>query len=176
MNAHASHLRGSWLCRVALKVSSGPYLGGSLYHGTNKKFDSFDISFAGARDWGDYGVGVYLGTTPGLAVSYAHEAVKNNGGGVPVVCVVRANLTNVANFDELMEGIRSVGVPQQKDTSQFRDDGMQSRPEGDSRGITEFMTSRGFDAVRVGTEVCVYDPSKLSITRVVSVEEAQWLP
>lgn len=158
------------------KTTAGPYSGGNLYHGTNKTFDSFDISFAGARDWGDYGVGVYLGTTPGLAISYAHEAVKNNGGGVPVVYVVRANLTNVANFDELMEGIRSVGVPEQKDPSQFRDDGMQSRPEDDSRGITEFMISRGFDAAKVGTEVCVYDPSLLSITRVVSVEEAWRLP
>lgn len=165
----------NWLQKSIEKFSAGPYLGGSLYHGTNSKFDSFDLSFAGSRDWGDYGVGVYLGTTPRLAISYAHEAVKNNGG-VPVVCVVQANLTNIANFDELMEGIRSVGVPQQKDTSQFRDDGMQSRPEADSRGITEFMTSRGFDAARVNTEVCVYDPSKLSIVRVVSIEEAQWLP
>jgi len=183
MEAHTSPLGGSWLRRLATitpeearchKLSAGPHTGGSLFHGTNKKFDSFNISFAGARDWGDYGVGVYLSTTPGLAVSYAYEAVKNNGGGEPVVYMVQANLSNIANYDELMEGIRSVGVPENKDPSIFRDDGMQSRPEGDSRGITEFMTSRGFDSAMVGRQVVVYDPSLLTVIRVLPAAEAEW--
>lgn len=146
-----------------------------MYHGTNRTFDSFDVSFAGARDWGDYGVGIYLSNRVGLAITYAHEAVKNNGGGDPVVYVVKANLSNVASFDELMEGIRSVGAPEDKDTT-IQESGKQSRPEADSRNITAYMVSRGFDAARVGMQVVVYDPSLLSITRVLPAAEAGWLP
>lgn len=160
----------SWLTRI----SSGPHTGGSLYHGTNKTFDSFDLDFVGTRDWGDFGVGVYLSTRSTLAITYANEAVKH-GGGEPVIYVIRANLSNVASFDELMEGIRSVQVPEKKDTTRMPS-GLQTRPEADSRAITQYMMSRGFDSAQVGQEMVVYDPSLLSITRVIPAEQAKWLP
>lgn len=175
LRAHTSRTGGSWLHRVALKVSSGPYSGGSLYHGTNKTFDSFDLSFAGARDWGDFGVGIYLSNRATLAISYAHEAVKNNGGGEPVIYVVKANLSNVASFEELMEAIRSIEAPLNEDFPAHPAGG-QPRSEADSRTITEYMINRGFDAAQVGVQVVVYNPSLLSVTRVVSAEDAQWLP
>jgi len=162
----------NWLCRI----TSGVYQGGSLYHGTNKRFDSFDLNFAGARDWGDFGIGIYLSSSSNLATVYAHEAVKNNGGGEPVVCIVKANLSNIASFDELMDCINSIEVPIEKDLTNIKSDGLQSRPEIDSRKITECMISRGFDSAQVGQQFVVYDSSLLSITRVVSTEEAQWLP
>jgi len=153
------------------KISNDLY---TLYHGTNKIFDSFDLSFAGARDWGDFGVGIYLSTRSSLACDYAWESVKHNGGN-PVVYVIKANLSNVANFNELMKGIRSVGAPEEKDVS-YMQSGLQTRPEIDSRAITEFMINHGFDSARVGEQVVVYDPSLLSIDRVISAEEAQLLP
>lgn len=174
LNTHTSPLEGSWLRRVTQKVSSGPYSEGSLYHGTNKTFDSFDLSFAGARDWGDFGVGIYLSSRSSLAISYAHEAVKN-GGGEPIIYVIKANLSNVASFDELMEAIRSIEVPLNEDFPAHPAGG-QPRSEADSRTITQYMTSHGFDAAMVGQQVVVYDPSLLSVTRVLSAEDAQWLP
>lgn len=178
MESHTSPLGSSWLRRVAAKdavEASGPYTGGSLYHGTNKNFGSFDLSFAGARDWGDFGVGIYLSTRATLAISYAYEAVKNNGGGEPVVYVIKANLSNVASFEELMEAIRSIEVPLNEDFPAHPTGG-QPRSEADSRAITQYMTSHGFDSAMVGQQVVVYDPSLLSVTRVVSVEDARWLP
>lgn len=174
MIAHTSLLGASWLHRMIQKVSSGPYSGGSLYHGTNKNFESFDLTFAGVRDWGDFGVGVYLSTRSTLAISYAYDAAKKNGGE-PVVCVVKANLSNMGSFEELMEAIRSIKVPLDEDFPQHPVGG-QPRSIADSQEITEFMTSRGFDSAMVGQQVVVYDPSLLSITKVVSADEARWLP
>ena len=185
LKPHTSPLGGSWLRRVASnasevvnpaeKLSSGPYSGGSLYHGTNKTFGSFDLSFAGARDWGDFGVGIYLSNRSSLAISYAHEAVKKNGGGEPVVYVIKANLSNVASFDELMEAIRSIETPLNEDFPAHPAGG-QPRSEIDSRTITDYMTSRGFDSAMVGEQFVVYDPSLLSVTRVLPTEDAWWLP
>ncbi len=185
MKTRASPVGSSWLRRMALnasveinsieKLSSGPYSGGSLYHGTNKNFGSFDLSFAGARDWGDFGIGVYLSSRSSLAISYAHEAVKNNGGGEPVVYVIKANLSNVASFDELMEAIRSIETPLNEDFPAHPAGG-QPRSKADSRTITQYMTSRGFDSAMVGEQVVVYDPSLLSVTRVLPAKDAWWLP
>ncbi len=157
------------------KLSSGPY-NQILWHGTNKQFDSFDLSFAGARDWGDFGVGVYLSDRASLAVMYAEEAVKNNGGGEPVVYKIQANLTNVADYDELMEVVRTVGSPENKDTSIIGPSGLQSRPEVDSRAITQQMVEKGFDAARIGIQFVVYDPSLLKVVRVLSTEDASYMP
>ncbi len=172
----------NWLQKTAspvsqsgLKISSGPYSGGSLYHGTNKTFDSFDMSFAGARDWGDFGVGIYLSNRSSLAITYAHEAVKNNGGGEPVIYVVKPNLSNVASFDELMEAIQSIEASPNEDYPAYPAGG-QPRSEVDSRTITQYMTSRGFDSAMVGQQVVVYDPSLLTVTRVLPAEDAWWLP
>ncbi len=149
------------------KISGTPYRG-TLYHGSSSEFEQFDLSFAGQRDWGDYGVGVYLSAdSSGLAREYAQEAVKQRGGN-PLIYVVKANLSNVANFDELMEGIRSCSVPEDKVNTPGEP---QTRPECDSRAITEFMTSRGFDAARVGNEVVVYDSALLEVVKVVSPED-----
>ena len=116
----------------------------TLYHGTNKTFDSFDLMFSGERDWGDWGLGVYLSPKPGLAVMYAEEAAK--AGGEAVVYVVEANLSNTAEFHELLESILAVEAPEEKDTTVT--DGKQTRPETDSRAIAEHMIGRGFDSAK----------------------------
>lgn len=154
------------------KIGGNPY-NGTLYHGTNKSFTSFDISFAGARDWGDFGIGFYLSTSPGLAISYAHDAVKNNGGGEPIIYVIRTNLKNMATFDELMEVVRSFGFPKDKELTPGE---KQTRPEVDSKSITARMVELGFDGARVGVQVVVYDGSLLNIVRTVSPERAGYLP
>ncbi len=153
------------------KISGSPY-NGTLYHGTNKTFESFDISFAGARDWGDFGIGFYFSTSPELAISYSYDAAKKSGGE-PVIHVIKTNLKNVATFEELMEVIRSVGAPEEKDLTP----GMaQTRSEAQSRGITERMLELGFDGAMVGQQMVVYDRASLNIIRSVSPDEARYLP
>jgi ADP-Ribosyltransferase in polyvalent proteins len=143
----------------------------TLYHGTNKTFDSFDLTFAGKRDWGDWGLGVYLSPKPLLAAMYAEEAVKS-AGGEAVVYMVKANLSNTTDDHELLESIQAIGIPEEKDTTVT--DGRQTRPETDSKAIAEHMIGRGFDSAkaRSGSEIVVYDTSKLSIKEEISLEEA----
>jgi len=149
-----------------LQKQAGSSYQGTLYHGSNKSFDSIDLYFAGLRDWGDYGLGVYLSTTSGLAKMYAEAATQRNGGK-QTIHVVKANLRNVASFDELMEGIRS-NSPLEKEILPGEP---QTRPEADSRGITKHMMEMGFDSAMVGKQVVVYDLSCLEIVKQLSPEE-----
>ncbi len=160
----------NWLQKI-----SGQSYNGTLYHGSNKEFGAFDLSFAGARDWGDYGVGIYASLNPNVAILYARDAAKY-GGGEPVVYKVSARLQNVATYDELIEAMRSVNVPEEKDVAVTGPSGLQSRPELDSRSITRRMIDNGFDAARVNAEFVIYEPSALKIERIVSMEDAQFLP
>jgi len=155
------------------KTSSGPYTR-TLYHGTNKSFNSFDISFSGIRDYGDFGIGIYLTPSSTLAIMYADDAVNNNGGE-PIIHVVKSNLQNVATTEELMEVIHSIEIPENKDLS----DNKQSRSELDSKSITKRMLDLGFDgAIARGDrgEVVIYNSSALEIIRSLSPEEASFLP
>lgn len=46
------------------------------YHGTNKDFETFDVSFAGSySDPGDYGRGIYFDTDKEWAATYSNEKV-----------------------------------------------------------------------------------------------------
>jgi len=153
----------SWLQKIAQI--------GTLYHGTNKKFDSFDLSFAGQRDWGDAGVGVYLSPSSRLAQSYAYDAVQQNGGE-PVIYVVHNSLKNIANEDDIRRCVDSLNIPFDKDTTVV--DGRVSRPQVDSEAITRCMVDNGFDAARLRGprgEVCVYNISLLKIVKVVPAED-----
>ena len=145
----------------------------TVYHGSNKKFNAFDLSFAGARDWGDWGIGIYCSTSPTLAEIYAEEAVQK-GGGKPYLYKVRANLRNIATEEVLYETIESVGLPINKVVIPGEP---QTRPEMDSRQITEKMLELGFDAaLRRSGEMVVYDPSALKIVDMVDSSEGYaWL-
>ena len=160
-----------------IKISGTPYNTGSmgsLYHGSNKILGKFDLSFSGARDWGDYGLGVYLSPSSGLAKMYAEEAVKADGG-TPVIHVVKADLKNMATEEELFETIRELNIPVDKDTK-INEEGKQTRPEIDSRSIASRMQEKGFDSAKVRTEIVVYDPEVLTIVRNVPADKAYLLP
>ena len=140
---------------------------GSLYHGSNKKLERFDLGFAGTRDWGDYGVGVYLSSSPGLARMYAQDAATK-GGGDPWIHVVKSNLKATATFDDLSATCKEV-----TGKSYCPPHG---RAEDEAREITKRMLDQGFDSVRVDNQFVVYDPTLLTVTRVVDVEAASYLP
>jgi|6_EtaG_2_1085325.scaffolds.fasta_scaffold06269_8 GNAT superfamily N-acetyltransferase len=135
-----------------------------LLHGTSSEFEQFDLSFAGERDWGDFGLGVYLTRSDGVARSYADDAVKAKGG-VPVIYEVEADVYNVANMDdpEIWSIIsEKTGIIQEKVLIPGE---KQSRPEQDSKVISEVLVSMGYDAAkgRNGYEWVVFDPSKIRI-------------
>ncbi len=150
---------------VDFLIEGLPY--SSLYHGTNKKLDRFDLLYAGTRDWGDYGVGVYLSSSPELAAMYADDAVVK-GGGEPWVHVVKSNLRNIASFDDLTTVCKEVTGHEYCPPH--------GRDEEEAREITRRMMAKGFDSVQIDKQFVVYDPSLLKITRVVDPKAASYLP
>lgn len=140
----------------------------TVYHGSNKRFDAFDLSFAGVRDWGDWGIGIYCSTHPYMAEIYAYEAVQKNGGE-PLLYKVKADLRNFATEDVLHETLESVGLPIEKILVPGEP---QTRPEMDSRQITKKMLELGFDAtLRMSGEMVVYNPSSLQIMSVENLKD-----
>jgi len=142
-----------------------------LLHGTSSNFTEFDLSFAGQRDWGDYGTGVYLTTNDYMARSYAHESAKNHGGN-PVVYLVEANVSNLANMDDpnLLSIIsQETNAPFPKKLEPGKP---QSRPEGESRDIREFLIKLGYDGVIVrDIEYVVFDPAKIKILKAFDLTD-----
>jgi len=140
------------------------FAGIKLLHGTSSSFNQFDLSFAGQRDWGDYGVGVYLTPSDYMAKEYAAEAVKSRGGK-PVVYLVEANVSSLANMDDpgLLSDVSKntdAPFPKKLETGQ-----KQSRPEQESRNITEFLIQLGYDGARHGKEYIIFDPAKINILK-----------
>lgn len=147
----------NWLTKIASQT---------LYHGTNVDLSQFDLSFAGQRDWGDLGIGVYLGRKPLFAEFYAEDAAKAKGGR-PRVYEVRADISNTANMDDpqvlkQVQSCTNAPFPKQIEPGQG-----QSRPPQESREIAECIQSLGYDSASLynGQEIVVYDPSKLHIVR-----------
>ena len=131
---------------------------GILYHGSSKRFNSFDLSFAGSsRNYGYYGIGVYLARYS-LARSYAFSHSNDNDD--IFIYKVLVNLCNISNFQEL-EDVCSIELPSQSKVK--------------SKLIRHKMLDAGFDSARIlttlGEEFVVYDPVSLSICDVSSVRE-----
>lgn len=149
-----------------------------LYHGTSGDFDQFDLTYAGTRDYGDFGIGIYLTPSSTLASMYANNAYKENGQE-PFVYVVEHNLQNPANFDDpafVKQVADALDIPFPKKL--LPGSGKQSRPKEESLAITKYVTDLGYDSAvgRDGKEIVAYDPSKLRIVEKVPAGEASWMP
>jgi hypothetical protein len=143
-----------------------------LYRGT---VEGADLQSTG-RDYGDWGLGVYLATSPTVAISYAYAAAKKTGKK-PIILVIEHTLKNPANFDDeefKKSFFDSIGVPAEKAITP----GMaQSRPQQDSQKITQELMKLGYDSAvaRHGSEVVAFDPSQLKIIEQRTPEEAGYL-
>ena len=151
--------------------------GKQLLHGTSSEFEEFDLSHAGRRDWGDYGVGVYLTINDTMAKSYAQESAQANGGH-PVVYLVDADVSNLAPMDdpELLETVsRETGAPFPKTLTPGE---KQTRPQVESQSIRDFLIEAGYDGVIVsnGWECVVFDPSKIKILKKFELGGEQTIP
>ena len=145
----------NWLQKIASVI---------LFHGTSKKFDSFNLDFAGQRDWGDYGFGVYLSKRRSLAEEYAFEAVRKDKG-IPVVYKVLANIHNTAYFgDKEFERQVSKDIDAPFPKTLYPGE-PQTRPRNESQGISAYLQSLGYDSATnaSGWEIVVFDPNKLKI-------------
>jgi hypothetical protein len=140
------------------------------YHGTNKVFRDFSKEFFGQRDWGDFGVGIYLTESKYLAMQYANDAARVTGE--PIVLSVRLLISNVANFDDEFASqlSQSINIPFPKIIVAGE---RQTRPRDEAQKITNYMISNNYDAAtaRHGKEIVVYDPSKLRIEGYYDKEE-----
>lgn len=148
-----------------------------LLHGTSSNFTEFDLSFAGRRDWGDFGLGVYLTRSDGLAKMYAQDSVKDYGGD-PIVYLVEANVSNLADMDDpnLLSKVSnetSALFPKENKPGE-----PQSRPEQESRDITELLTRLGYDGVTLNDarECVVFDPAKIKILESYNLRENRTVP
>ena len=163
------------------------------YHGTNKGFDKFDVSFAGeSNDPGDYGEGIYFDTNKGWAAAYSNKEIGT-------IIKVKINLTNpyIVDFpsysefnnkksrgeidrlqipEELKEyiGVLNTGganidienlITQTNGTLTFLSI---SRKLG-SKNITKFMVNAGHDGIIVNygksKEIVVYDIGRIEILK-----------
>lgn len=169
------------------------------YHGTNKDFDAFDMSYAGSTsDPGDYGEGVYFDTDKGWAASYANKEVG-------IIITARINLTNpfVIDFvpysefnrkkssgeiernqihveiqryiDTLNKGGANIDV---KELLQYTNGSLTflsiSRKLG-SKNITKYLLAAGHDGVIVNygksKEIAVFDTGKIEILKKESAKD-----
>jgi len=151
---------------------------GRYYHGTASNFDKFDLDKAGARDYGDFGVGVYLTPSGHLAGMYAYDAAKKTGGE-PVVLQVRVRAHKTADFDdvELQKQVaQALGIPF-PEKALNTGLGKQTRPASEAKAITQYMQSLGYDSglARNGKELVVYDSHDISIEEVHPAADAKYL-
>lgn len=145
-----------------------------LYHGSNQRFQEFDLQFAGRRDYGDLGIGVYLSTETTLAEIYAGETAAKFGGE-PIVYLVQCDISKTADFssNEIKNGLAQLNIPVEKDTTHLIDN-KQTRPQQESKMITDYLISQGYDsAMRFdgSGEIVVFDASKIKIISVISDPE-----
>ena len=147
--------------------------GRTAYHGTNQIIKQFDKNFFGQRDYGDFGMGVYLSSSERLALNYAYDAAKR--GGKPIVLSIRMNVSKTANFDDadfVNKVAKATNAPFPKIIAAGNN---QSRPKEEAENITRFLISLRYDSAvgRNGKEIVVYDPSKLSIEGYYD-ENGEW--
>ena len=151
------------------------YASRHYYHGTSGDFTEFELSEAGARDFGDFGLGIYLTPSSVLARTYAYASAKKTGRE-PKVLVVNVRVRKTADVDDpdLQKRIAdATGAPFPKRLT----GGPQTRPRSEATAITRFLQSGGYDSAlgRGGKELVVFDPHLLSIERSVPAEEAGYL-
>ena len=167
-----------WLERASLCIAKAVTLSRRrFYHGTSTRFGSFDLDKAGARDFGDFGLGVYLTPSSQLAAQYAYASAKRTKGE-PVVAVVEVHVHKTADFDDKafeQQVAEATRVPFPKVLS---GPGPQTRPRADAVAITKYLQSEGYDSAlaRNGKELIVYDVSALRIESVRDAADASFLP
>lgn len=147
----------------------------TLYHGTARDFDEFSLDFAGERDYGDWGLGVYLSPSSGLARMYAYNKAKEIKQP-PIVMRVRHQLQKSADLDSPIlqaELTRLFGIPFPK----VLKNGVQTRPKQEAMQITQYLMSQGFDSAKAqyGREIVAYDPNKLQIIEKVTEDRFDFL-
>ena len=147
--------------------------GKRYYHGTSSDFDRFDLTKAGERDFGDFGVGVYLTPSAQLARSYAYASAKKTHRE-PKILAVRVQAHKTADLDDgplQREISTTLEIPFPDKTLQAG--APQTRPRSEALAITEFLREKGYDSGlgRAGRELVVYDPRLLSIERVYTAED-----
>lgn len=152
-------------------------LSGKYYHGTSSKFDKFDLDHAGARDWGDFGVGVYLTPSGRLAAMYAYDsAKKTHGEPIILQCKVRARKTADLDDPEMQAQIANaldIPFPHKAIGSGMH----QTRPKSEAEAITRYLRSLGYDSGlgRGGKELAVYETDAITIDRTIPAEDGAYL-
>jgi hypothetical protein len=157
-----------------LKTAAARLPGSLFYHGTASDFDAFDLSASGARDFGDFGFGVYLTPSTTMARGYAYASAKRTHGE-PKVLTVSVRLHNTADFDDpkLQSQIAetlAIPFPHKALTTGTR----QTRPRSEAIAITDYVRALGYDSglARNGKELVVYDPRAITIESVQPASEA----
>lgn len=91
-----------------------------------------------------------------------------------MVLVVQHRLQNIVelNNDFLARITKETGVPFPKKLFPGKP---QTRPREDSLAITNYLKKLGYDGVKLNGEIVAFDPSKLSIVKVVSMEDSDFL-
>jgi len=126
----------------------------TLYHGTNAKFDKFDISMAGEVQNADWGDGIYFTDNPTHAKSFAKVA------GGDIVMERFAPNVKFADGSKLLKDSKFMDA---------LDDGMGFVTP------SEYLKAKGFGGIKYNnpqgfTEYVVYDPSKLKPTSQLRAE------
>lgn len=164
----------------------------TAYHGTNKDFDKFDISFAGTTsDPGDYGEGIYFDTDKGWAASYSNKEV-----GFVITAKIHLQNPLIIDFvpysefnrnksageidrnaiapevqkyiDALNLGGANIDVQSLLDYTRGNLTFLSISRKLGSKNITKYLTAAGYDGVVVNysknsSEIVVFDTDKIEI-------------
>ena len=121
------------------------------YHGTNKRFKSFNPNAVPINDTGYMGVGSYFNQEYRHAKQYALMTI-DIGGGTPIVYTVELNLDKTFLINDKQH-------TQDKVRTQAID-------------WTKSLISKGYDSTTNGNgEYCVFDSSKIKIIKIEEVED-----
>jgi len=128
--------------------------GTPLYHGTNAKFDKFDVSMSGEVQNADWGDGIYFTDNPAHAKNFAKVA------GGDIVMERFAPNVKFADGSKLLKDSKFMDA---------LDDGMGFVTP------SEYLKAKGFGGVKYKnpqgfTEYVVYDPNKLKTTAQLRAE------
>lgn len=149
---------------------------GYLYHGTARDFDEFSLDFAGERDYGDHGLGVYLTPSSRLAIIYAYDKAKAIKQP-PIIMKVRHSLQKIADLDNPILQTQITNQLKIPFPKVLKAGVTQTRPKEESLAITQYLTSMGFDGATAlhGREIVAYDPNKLQIVEKVTQDRFDFL-
>lgn len=120
-----------------------------LYHGTNEKFDKFDLEKSGEVQPGDWGAGIYFADKPDIAKGFAEKA------GGDIVMERYAPDVKFADGEALMKDSEFMSA-------------LDWSNDMNSDALKDYLSSKGFDGVMVKhkdnggwTEYVVYDVEKI---------------